>query len=334
MEKLEYAHDADAATSSPALTRLLTLFENLDIMRDPYVIELQGKTGFRSQSQLETTIRTRQTYCQDQMKAWCNRSQHIQNELGTWATDFYIRSVFNKLETSIHANDELLADWGSREQEYLLEVLAEVGSVLPSGVSPTIASHAISAKAERLFELLEREHNDDFAGLIFVQQRAEAAVLSHLISVHPRTKDKFRCGTYIGSSTNSHRKSREIIDLLDPRDQKSYLDELRERHKNLIIATSVLEEGIDVSACHIVICFNRPANLKSFVQRRGRARRVHSKFVILVEEHDVISKAKDWESLEEEMKKAYMDDERTLGTPEVDGEDETYDARFEIKSTG
>jgi ERCC4-related helicase len=50
------------------------------------------------------------------------------------------------------------------------------------------------------------------------------------------------------------------------------LNDFQQRRKNLIISTNVLEEGIDITACYMVICFNKPPNLKSFVQRRGRAR--------------------------------------------------------------
>ncbi|KAK5548299.1 Dicer-like protein 2, partial [Exophiala xenobiotica] len=52
--------------------------------------------------------------------------------------------------------------------------------------------------------------------------------------------------------------------------------------KNLIIETDVLEEGIDVTACNLVVCFDVPSNLKPFLQRRGRARQEQSTFAILL----------------------------------------------------
>lgn len=42
--------------------------------------------------------------------------------------------------------------------------------------------------------------------------------------------------------------------------------------RNLIFATEVLEEGIDVPQCSLAVIFNLKSNLKSFIQSRGRAR--------------------------------------------------------------
>ncbi|KAK5201922.1 Dicer-like protein 2, partial [Exophiala xenobiotica] len=60
------------------------------------------------------------------------------------------------------------------------------------------------------------------------------------------------------------------------------LTDLRAKAKNLIIETDVLEEGIDVTACNLVVCFDVPSNLKPFLQRRGRARQEQSTFAILL----------------------------------------------------
>ena len=49
----------------------------------------------------------------------------------------------------------------------------------------------------------------------------------------------------------------------------------------IIITTSVLEEGIDVSDCDIVIRFMGLSNLIQFIQSKGRARKENSKFIVL-----------------------------------------------------
>ena len=41
---------------------------------------------------------------------------------------------------------------------------------------------------------------------------------------------------------------------------------------NLLIATNVVEEGLDVSECNMVICLNELLNVKAFIQMKGRAR--------------------------------------------------------------
>ena len=41
---------------------------------------------------------------------------------------------------------------------------------------------------------------------------------------------------------------------------------------NVLIATSVIEEGLDISTCNVVISINEILNVKSFIQTKGRAR--------------------------------------------------------------
>ena len=51
---------------------------------------------------------------------------------------------------------------------------------------------------------------------------------------------------------------------------------------NIIVATSILEEGLDVQSCNLVIRFDPSATVCSFIQSRGRARMQNSDFLIMV----------------------------------------------------
>ena len=135
----------------------------------------------------------------------------------------------------------------------------------------------------------------------------------------------------IGTSTFSNRGNN--LELLDPRLQQNTLDDLASNKKNLLICTSVAEEGIDIAACNLVICFEPPPNLKSFIQRRGRARKSESKYVLFLKRHQETALS-DWRDLEVRMTDAYMNETRELesfGAPE---EQEDAEMVFRIDSTG
>jgi superfamily II DNA/RNA helicase len=83
--------------------------------------------------------------------------------------------------------------------------------------------------------------------------------------------------------------------------------------KNLMISTNVLEEGIDLPACHLVISFDSPDNITSFIQRRGRARQGVSEFVVMEASDDklIISSSKQYGNLERQMQDICLDHQRS-----------------------
>ena len=170
-----------------------------------------------------------------------------------------------------------------------------------------------------------------FSGLIFVRTRAEVAVLSHILSI----RTPFRVATFVGESGFSGRRN-TLSDLADFKSQRKTLADLRLGRKNLIVTTNALEEGIDVSACNVVICFDKPPNLKSFIQRRGRARRVASKFVIMFPDNGHQNNdISNWHELEKWMRTTYMDEMRLLeDIQRLESLEEKSDREIFVQSSG
>ena len=246
-------------------------------------------------------------YCHDQIKALYNRAMAIDKELGTAATDYYIHQCIEKFKRGTADGSFVIECLEDAEQRYLREKFSKVH--IPNlGADPIVQNSVMTPKLRTLIEYLLGEEVQGFSGLIFVRTRAEVAVLSHMLTLHV---PKFTTSTFVGASSFAGR-TKTITELAEVKNQRDTLDDLRRGKNHIVVTTNALEEGIDVTACNVVICFDLPPNLKSFIQRRGRARKSFSKFVLMFEEGPSSRAISTWEELEAEMTRIYEDDMRAL----------------------
>ncbi|XP_052488691.1 endoribonuclease Dicer homolog 2 isoform X3 [Gossypium raimondii] len=68
--------------------------------------------------------------------------------------------------------------------------------------------------------------------------------------------------------------------------QNEIVEEFRKGMVNIIVATSILEEGLDVQACNLIIRFDPSPTVCSFIQSRGRARMQNSDYLLMVKSGD------------------------------------------------
>ncbi|KAL8890684.1 MAG: hypothetical protein Q9215_002192 [Flavoplaca cf. flavocitrina] len=327
-------HPMPPARQFPLLPNLGQLRMSLDIEQDPYVKALMQSSPTASDSpELRRVKLNRKTYCQEQLKSLHSRGQTVDKELGSWGTYWYIIACIQKLQLGFRNRSASLELLDDDEKVYLERCLGNLLSCVSEETVPWFDKECISAKVLRLIEFLLTEHTPGFSGLIFVKTRAEVAVLSELLSTHLSLKEHYKVSTFIGES-NSVKRRTNVAELIDVRYQVSTLDDLRLGRKNLVVTTSALEEGIDVSACNVVICFDHPPNLKSLIQRRGRARRSESKFALMLADHDDPSTISTWHELEVAMRKQYENDMRELRDLETLEAIDEGDREFVVEKTG
>ena len=313
------------------LQSLKDLFASMDIRADPYVLKLRSAGHGDSSKELQKILLSRRTYCQDHVRRFLKMAENIFAELGSWAVDYYVGSCIRKFQAGSFSGAVTFDALEETEKSYLRNLFANLQSH-ESDDFPILDNSQLTTKVHCLIDAVAGEMNNAFTGLVFVETRASAAVLAHLLSVHPRTRTTIKASSFVGTSSFDQRKS-NIGELIDS-SQGTTLDDLRSGKKNLIVATSVLEEGIDVSACNVVICFAKPPNLKSFIQRRGRARHSKSTYVIMFEEQKGSTEVSTWQSLEEQMKEIYMDDMRRLEKLQLSEAVDEGSKEFVVESTG
>ncbi|GKT49994.1 dicer-like protein 2 [Colletotrichum spaethianum] len=311
-----------------SLRSLKEAMQCLNILDDPYVLHLQSEGTDRSQRALMEVLESHNTYTKNQMTSFGRQANQIFRDLGSWAADYYIWVVISRFMAAYRSESILLDTWKDDEKQYLAKILSQVECYCPS--EDSISREVLSEKAFILIEQLLQDKTD-IIGIVFARERATVSVLCHLLASHKLLRARYRTGAMVGTSQLQARK-RDIWDLSRPEDLQS-LHQFRTGKTNLLIATSVLEEGIDVPACNLVLCFDNPPNLKSFIQRRGRARMKDSKLLIL---HDASeSTQSEWEAMEAEMKSQYEEQERELEhLQEIENTEEPKEMSFLVDQTG
>jgi ERCC4-related helicase/dsRNA-specific ribonuclease len=312
--------------------------EDYDIMSDPYVCSLlQAKAqGDESAAgQLMKVCLSRETYCRKQLKLLSDKARTMLDELGASPTEWYLRQCITQYQKmSESPYHQQLVGWSSDEKRHLSRILHKLPKTGDFDSTAMSLDH-ISPKVEALIKVLVSEFQDDFTGLVFIEQRVWVAALAQILTSHPQTKSRFNIGTFVGTSTSTKRRT-NLADLAELRNEQETLEDFRAGKKNLILATSVLEEGIDISSCHLVICFEPPKNLKSFIQRRGRARKKESKYIILLPESgSKLQSPEGWLQFEERMKEEYLNDLREVKSAEErEMIDEYGSLTYEVPGTG
>ncbi|KAL2919561.1 Dicer-like protein 1 [Polyrhizophydium stewartii] len=225
------------------------------------------------------------------------------SELGAWCTLVMARA-------HMHAWPHLLADAASGADDSV-----------PTEPTPD----DISPKVQALLGIIERHHEsrsaaskedgsdgdaaataaaaaaaESFRALVFVSQRWFASVLCDLMRCLAKNSHPFlRCGFVTGqkgqqrdakraaSGGTAHGPTLSGVPRMNVKFQNRMFDLFRAGLYNVLVVTSVAEEGLDIPDCDLVVAFNLFRQQSGFVQARGRARTLTgATFVIMVEDGD------------------------------------------------
>ncbi|XP_058793942.1 endoribonuclease Dicer isoform X1 [Phymastichus coffea] len=192
--------------------------------------------------------------------------------------------------------------------EYLTTQLMKIQKLLSLEIEnvPTlelINEHS-SPKVSKLVKILKTFHDtqvglNKFCCIIFVQRRFTAKVLYHMLKkLSEYDNYKFLKAEYIiGYNNDPYKNAKEALVLSEW--NKKVLTRFRNGTINCIIATDVVDEGIDIPSCTLVVRYYAPPDFRSYIQSKGRARYHTSYFVILASsQEDYVKKYKTFQDTE------------------------------------
>ncbi|RDA85460.1 hypothetical protein CP532_1028 [Ophiocordyceps camponoti-leonardi (nom. inval.)] len=323
-----------AAYTDPSLLQLTSSMQSLEharytmnICEDPYVLHLKNEPSDRNRRKLQKTLVRRDTYSQVQINSLWTRCGKIHEQLGSWAADMYLwkasTSYQKRLDQLDNTSDHLLI----RERRYVAALLREIALKTIPPRPQQVGD--ISDKAHVLLsELMSVE--GPVVGIVFVRERSTVTMLCQLLESCPAIVEKYRIGSMVGSARLPG--SRNLFEFSSDTNRDG-LEAFRAGTVNLLVATSVLEEGIDIPACNLIVCFDMPTSHKAYLQRRGRARMPESKLILLIERTLGISRTVD--ELQRVVDQAFEEEQRQVRSLLLLEDSEPGGmGYFEVKETG
>ena len=145
------------------------------------------------------------------------------------------------------------------------------------------------------------EEEKALCAIVFVERRYTALILSKQLNMAAKLdqelsfiKSDFVIGhgtgamvNYSGNAEMNFKKQEEVL--------RKFRNDKKRHEFNVLIATSVVEEGLDIPKCNVVCRFDFPQNYRSYVQSKGRARAKGSKYYMLVDEKEQVEKENELE---------------------------------------
>ncbi|KAI0458634.1 hypothetical protein F5B21DRAFT_528373 [Xylaria acuta] len=218
-------------------------------------------------------------------------SKECTTELGRWAADRVWKLWLTKEEAEkIEAKTERDLERGPKRTESVHILDAEQDAIeavreayqLTKDHIPTeleFDRFHLSHKLIKMIEHLKEQFDPEIDKcVVFAEQRLTVALLADLFQQPSLKLRGYKAGKLMGSAGSS---SGDLGMTLA--EQKLSIKRFRNGELNCLFATSAGEEGIDIPDCNIVIRFDLYKTVIQYIQSRGRARRVNSKFYQMVE---------------------------------------------------
>ncbi|KAL0744505.1 hypothetical protein Bca4012_086018 [Brassica carinata] len=217
------------------------------------------------------------TYCLDELGIWM--AHKAAQLFSTSQNDFVLWGQLDKFsETSIKK-------FCSNASQAILAYIPDGPTWSVANIKRNVEAGLITSKIVCLVEsLLDYSSLEKIRCIIFVQRVIAAMVLesflNEILPAYNSWKTEYVAGNNSGLQIQSRKKQFETV------------EDFRKGLVNIIVSTSILEEGLDVQSCNLVVGFDPASTICSFIQSQGRARMRNSDYLMMVESGDLPTKSR------------------------------------------
>ncbi|KAH6660429.1 hypothetical protein BKA67DRAFT_616874 [Truncatella angustata] len=171
------------------------------------------------------------------------------------------------LISTIDTQTSLIEDANEVLQEHQFTEVEESGSHL-------------SPKVQALLKTLKEHFIPAFDKcIIFVEQRLTAVILADLFCQSALKSYGFSAGTLVGSGIGELGAAQAMSN----HEQQCAIQQFHTGDLNILITTTIGEEGLDIPDCNMVIRFDLYHTMIQYIQSKGRARMKNSKYFHMIE---------------------------------------------------
>lgn len=178
-----------------------------------------------------------------------------------------------------------------------------------SGEDAKILTNATPKLLTLICKLKQHLRDNDASqlkALVFVHRRYTAKCIYHVLQRYAACNPKtfpIRADFMVG---NNSKIPESVEGILENKWNRKVVERFERNEINLIVASSVLEEGIDLQSCNLVLSYDTPKTFRSYVQTKGRARHETSVYILMVgisEDTQMCNKLKEYQLVDAILKK-------------------------------
>ncbi|KAJ2790862.1 Dicer-like protein 1, partial [Coemansia linderi] len=269
---------SDSASPDPAASNTLSVDISAEIAEElqpriPELSSISGSGTVANTDPLDDVV-------------YLKRALAIDHNFGGNALTRYSDCLGGALPVPYGSHDSMDVDVSAEPASEQHLPLPQQPSFVSGSESWDSIRELLSPQVNRLLGILHQWKNrpQDLRGIVFTSRRLTAVLLVYIISQISELSF-IRADVLLGASQKPGSSMNRPIRSGSVRTANQLtLADFASGNLNLIFATQVAEEGVDIQPCNVVIRFDMPNTATSLIQSRGRARMSNSQFIVMVPE--------------------------------------------------